>query len=85
LGAASALRETQRSTPSLNWSVLLPGDRQADYAQELAATRATLDELAFEVTWAARRQLSVEAACADALTAVSAWQYSVAPAGARPD
>jgi hypothetical protein len=53
---------TQGPTPGLSGSVSLPGSTHAEYAQELTAARATIDDLAFEVAWKAGRQFSLEAA-----------------------
>ena len=77
LAAAEALRETYASSLGLNWSVSLPVETHADYAQELAATRAAVDGLVFEAAWAAGRQLSLEAACSEALNCWDRARHTV--------
>jgi predicted ATPase/transcriptional regulator with XRE-family HTH domain len=69
LGAAAALREQQGSNRGINWSVSLPDETHADYALEVAATRATLGAAIFDAAWAAGRALSLEQAIAEGVAA----------------
>ena len=72
LGAAAALRELPGVAADRYWNATLPLDTVMVSAEQVAATRALVGDLAFDAAFAAGRQLSLEQACAEALTATAA-------------